>query len=153
MSKDIGQVIYNLAKADITFDGRNLMEDFFKKVELDKKLLKEQVRDIVSNHIKTEIQPFNTYIVLKEDYGIIGCFPTIETINITNDNENELDNLAKENHYMKKVTKERCYVQILSSDTKYLIDNAIIPLNLQWSLSSKWGGPIIISWDHWMKNK
>ena len=151
MAKDIGKVIWELSKSDIMFDGRNLMEDFIKKVELDKRMLREKIRDIVLNHIKTQIQPFNTYVVLREEDGIIGYLPTVEATTISNDNEAELDSLAKNNPYMKKNIKDGYYVEILSSDTKYLIDHAIIPLNLQWSLSSRWGGPFIISWDHWAK--
>lgn len=149
MSKDIGQVIWELAKSDITFDGRNLMEDFLKKVELDKRLLREKIRDLVLNHIKTKIQPFNTYITIGED--VIGHSPNSEIFEITNDNREELENSSKTNHYMKKSSNGEYYTEIISSDTKYLIDNAIIPLNLEWSLAGKWSSTLIVSWGHWMK--
>lgn len=155
MANDIGHVIWELAKSDITFDGRNLMNDFFKKIELDKRIIREKLRDMVLNHIKTKIQPFNTYITLEKDNDIFGSFPKVQIFEIDDNNRDELETLSKTNHYLKKCDKHvrECYIEIINSDTKYLIDNAIIPLNLTWSTTEIWGGKLIISWDHWIKNK
>lgn len=42
----------------------------------------------------------------------------------------------------------KCYI-VTHAATRYLIDHALIPLDLQWSVS--FNGEISVSWDHWPK--
>jgi hypothetical protein len=149
MSKDIGRVIWDMAKSDKTLDGKNLREDFFKKIELDKDLIRESLREKVLDHIKMKIQPFNTYIILNDANMMFGSMPNTKMTYITNDNREMLENDAKTNRYLKKDRgiSGDAYFEIVNSETKYLIDNAILPLNLEWSINK---GYITVSWSHWL---
>lgn len=151
MSKDIGNFIWELAKSDRTFEGKNLKDDFLKKINLDKILIREKLRDMVLNHIKTETQPFNTYIILDATNDIFGRTVNFDIHYITDQNRENLDNITKGSHYFRKqmCAGGEAYVEILNSQTKYLIDNAIVPLNLEWSIRFS-ERQMIISWAHWL---
>jgi hypothetical protein len=148
MANDIAKKIWELAQKDANMDGLLLKEMFHKKVDIDFKALKTRLRDIISNHIKSNFQPCKSSITLSPDPTnpdfIIGANPSyIEKFSVPD------KNIPKQYIYDKHNGRDQHYYEVQNIETMMLIDCAILPLGLKWRLDSH-KRLLVVSWTHWM---
>ncbi len=146
--KDVATIIWRLAKEDKSFDGLTLKEMFRKKCELDADELREKLRDIVANHIKTQRQPNYAELVLSnDDKNPNYIFGGRGDVKICTCSSRFPDYKAGPFSYHLALQD---WVEVVSESTKYLIESAIIPLDLKWRIHAPAGFcSVIVSWKHW----
>ena len=142
--KDVATIIWEMAKADKSFDGLSLKAMYRKKADLDADELRLTLKQIVSTHIQQQKQPFNSQLFLADE----------------SDGESQRHKIfggkAACKMYRNRpgnVLEQYCFVdgsdwyEVTNSQTRMLIDAAIIPLDLKWKLSHT--NYLIVSWSHW----
>ena len=67
MSKDVATLIWELAKFDKELEGLELKKMFEKKISLDSTEIANKLKQIVSNKIKTSIQPLYSEVRLSNN--------------------------------------------------------------------------------------
>ena len=157
MAKDVGRVIWELAKADKTLDGLELQAMYKKKIKIDSDAQREKLKEIVSEFIKNNYQPVQSKMKLTDDLIIGGRTKGNKTYKIRPNRGAALSpqQIAEleTNIYAYKAS-DFDYVEVTVRESKNLIKYAIIPLNLNWELEScgNYYSNFIISWNHWPEN-
>ena len=142
MSNDVAKIIYTMSKRDANMDGLELKELFRKKVDCDSENLKKTLRTFIEQKIKSEIQPFYSELSLSgtqmQSNYIFGGQASVK-----------LASSCPEKYKFRKPNSD--IYEVVNSETKMLIDKAIIPLDLKWRLG--YGNEVIVSWTHWIDSK
>lgn len=143
MAQDVARHIYRISKED-----RSLYTDEIKK--LYKKRIHDSKGDIfrnlyalVTKYICDNLQPMLSELQLPKNFP--GAISGVQEINI------ELVTEENKRYICKPPGHDFGKRWLVTNDmTCYLIDNAIIPLDLKWTLNHH--GYIVVSWDHWPQN-
>jgi hypothetical protein len=145
MAQDVARLIWEMAKADKTLDGLKLKEMFRRKVDQHADELITRLKDIVSERIKTEMQPHKAEIMLTSDNrakegAIFGG---------TSMSKSVTQPLVPPSQYCYHDSVN--YFLVTNSETQFLISHAIIPLDLKWKIMSPGvNNNIVVSWRHWL---
>ena len=145
--KDVATIIWEMAKADKSFDGLSLKAMYRKKADHDADDLRLALKQIVSTHIQKEKQPFNAQLTLADE----------------SDGESKYHKIfggrAACKMYRNRpvnVSEQYCYAdgsdwyEVTNPQTRMLIDAAIIPLDLKWKLyAPPHANNLVVSWSHW----
>jgi hypothetical protein len=138
MAKDVATYIWELAKADKNLDGLTLKQLFKKKLEIDRDELREKLRDLVAQKIKSERQ-IRCELTL-DDNMIFGGFCVARL-------HGSHEVKPKSTGFVQDFADGR-WLEVSNPETKTLIEYAILPLQLKWSIMPG-SNQITISWAHW----
>jgi len=144
MSKDVANLIWQLAKNDKTLEGLALMEMFHKKVCLDVEKIRVQLKGYIAEKIKTTLQPLHSTLMLSD-------------INNGAKKNQILGGLAMIQQLKGPIESSFCYTTIAGNvylitndETKFLIESIIPCLDLKWSIKDPgFENNIVVSWKHW----
>jgi hypothetical protein len=154
MSKDITNMIIEYIEndklTDKLTDGLELKDMFRKKIKMDASDMKYRLKELVSNHIREHQQPIDSSLKLNSTKirggGSVIANDTLKANTRGTARENFLQN------DIYTTTNESSYLTVTNMDSKSLILNAIIPLDLRWHI--EWNNAahtqiIVVSWSHW----
>ena len=142
MAKDVAKLIWQLAEEDANWDRKTLKEMYLKST-IDKDNIRKQLKMLVGEHIKTNVQSTKLSLEFKNIYGALARLSVIRSIP---DSDPEIRQRLENDPYT-FILQTNEYYTITNKETKFLIDHAIIPLDLEWWLVS--GSYVLISWSHW----
>lgn len=150
MAKDVAKLIYEIAINDRSLEGITLKEMFKRKIVHDAMDIRKKLEDIIATRIKTSFQPINCSIKLNSNMILGG---SIDYVRVTQNPQGRLNPKIKNDKYTCIKDSGYVYHTITKDETKYLIDYAIVPLDLTWTTSYNKDGMynIVVSWDHWSK--
>ena len=148
MSKDIAIIIWEMAKREENFEKTALKGIFKVRYQEDAKKLKKELQEYVENCIRK----FNQLTLTRFDvpYDLAGY---LEFSQICDDVATED---VRKSQYSYYDGKKKSWILISNEQAKRLIDVAIIPLDLKWSMESVISyrdrkNVIRVTWDHWKK--
>lgn len=150
MAKDVAHIIFDLAKNDKNLDGLHLKQLFMKKSQIDANNTCKALKKLVTEYMKSNLQPVMCTLKLDNDQIKGGQFskyivkPTIY---------GQPDTILDKDIYTFK--DGGSYRIITNKHTKHLIKNAILPLNLKWTGKFQYHCTyaIVVTWDHWDPEK
>ena len=142
MSKDVAKIIWELAKKD--YSPQNLKEMYKSKLIQEKLELMCQLKEAIQNHIMTERQVVCPFLDVTS---------MVKPLNI--DIQHKYSNIKnKERQYSyPRDDVTGSWVTVKNKEAQALIDYAIVPLDLKWSVTSSYPYGMIVSWDHWQVNE
>lgn len=135
--------IWKLAVEDTSYLNMELKAIYNKKLSHEKRALRQLVKDTVANHIQTTPQSFASNLHLVGTMKIIGYTATVKKYR----NDDHTRPYDPNNIYMVKID-ETFYYEVINQETKFLIENVLIPLDLKWKIN-EYEKTLQLSWDHW----
>lgn len=146
MSRDVANMIWELAKNDRNLQGLQLKKMFYQKMRLDEEKIREELKVVIAEKIKTTIQPLNASLVLTGDRNSWGNQHYTGMIGGTATLKKTSETVVKDKfEYL-----DGCVWKISNSETQFLIESVIIPMDLNWSIKEPGcQNNIIVSWKHW----
>ena len=141
MSKDVANMIWQIAKKEEDNKNTTLKQMFRKKFQEDKQNLRTKLANLIEEKINTSSQLSSTYLDIPYYWS--------GHLEIKEIKENESQN----SRYIFLNDKSNICQEITNEQAKQLIDYAIIPLDLKWSIVTKHFGEkaIRVFWNHWDK--
>jgi hypothetical protein len=153
MSRDVAKIIYDMSCAnDTSYDAK--LKEIYKKKNPPKEDLKFLLYRTVATYIKENNQKTN--LVLSHSIYHLTSGELIENFTI----HSKYDKIDKLSLKYSFIRNNKIYV-VHDVDTRRLIDEAIIPLDLRWCAYPMYCDDgsipvvysIVVSWDHWKNNK
>lgn len=147
MSKDVANLIWQLAKSDKSLQGLALKEMFHKKIEFDEEMIRERLKYLIAEKIKGTIQPLNSSLILSGEKDNRWNYPMI--IGGTAKVSKTTDTVAQSK--TDYIDKQGYVWKITNDETKFLIESAILPMDLIWEIKDPGfqNNNICVSWKHW----
>lgn len=146
MAKDVAREIWKLAVEDTSYHNMELKDIYMKKLRHEKRALLIAVKECVAKYIQTSHQSFSSVLNLNGNMAILGYLAQFRKYRI----DDTLHPYSEGNIFMMKID-ETFYIEIINEQSKFLIEHALIPLDLRWKIN-EYDKNFQLSWDHWKKS-
>ena len=149
MSHDLARKIWELSLVDVPEDDvLELKHHFHQGIAKDKIRIRKNLKKLVLKTIKKEYQPVVTTLILT-NHAIAGGEPSQHSTK-----KHKIRDASVELKESIFTIKSGIFDLIEISDhaTKFLIENAILPLDLKWKIVGLGSGYVKVSWTHWFHN-
>lgn len=149
MASDVARLIIEYLNSDKSLDGLELKEMFKKKIKIDADHVREKLKRLVSNHIANNVQPVHNTLVLHSDIIMGGGNVQFDEFSIASTPPGRVGELQKDVCTLKAAFN---YITIKNPESRKLIQDAIVPLDLKWTVEYKKEYKcyvLIVNWAHW----